>query len=410
MIARLWLAVNSIGARMSVQVAERGAGLSVGQLGILLVGRIAFNTAFRVVYPLLAFLAGGLGVSLGTASLLVTMQVGATLLSPLGGWLSDTRGERLTMRLGLAGFCAGALICALATGFAPFLLGYGLIGLGTALFMPASQSYASERTSYAERGRVLGLLELSWALAALVGVAGLTQLVVAQDSWAPAYWALFGVGAATFALVLTLPGGNAEARRAGGAAVRAEPGALGQPGVWAALGFVVCQLLAVELIFVVYAAWLERDFAATTVQLGQVFALLGVVELAGSSAAALLTDRVGKRRAVLLGFALTAGLIGLLPLSSGSWWLFLTLFLLFDLCFEFAIVSVFPLVSGLARRGRGTVMAATVAAVGVGRVVGSLLGPRLFEGAGFWANGLAAALIAAVGVGVGALLIREGDA
>lgn len=395
---------------MSAQAAERATGLGLSQLGILLTGRIAFNTAFRVVYPLLAFLAGGLGVSLGTASLLVTMQVAATLLSPLGGWLSDVHGERLTMRLGLASFCAGALLCALAAGFGPFIVGYGLIGLGTALFMPASQSYASERTSYAERGRVLGLLELSWAMSALVGVAGLTWLVEAQQSWAPAYWALLGVGLTTLALSLALPGDSHEARaqrrEAGGGVM----GALTQHGVWAALGFVVCQLLAVELIFVVYAAWLGRDFGATTAQLGQVFALLGIVELAGSSAAALLTDRVGKRRAVLLGFALTAGLVALLPLSSGRWGLFLALFLLFDLCFEFAIVSVFPLVSGLARRGRGTVMAATVAAVGVGRVVGSLLGPRLFEGAGFWANGLGAALVAAIGVGLGALLIREGDA
>jgi predicted MFS family arabinose efflux permease len=395
---------------MSAQAAERAVGLSLGQLGILLIGRIAFNTSFRVVYPLLAFLASDMEVSLGTASLLVTTQVAATLLSPLGGWLSDARGERLTMRLGLTSFCAGALVCALTTSFGSFLLGYGLIGLGTALFLPASQSYASARTSYAERGRVLGLLELSWALAALVGVAGLTQLVVAQDSVAPAYWALLGVGLATLALSLGLPAGG---RKAGGLrdeAVSRQAGALSQHGVWAALGFVVCQLLAVELIFVVYAAWLARDFAATTEQLGQIFALLGVVELAGSSGAALLTDRVGKRRAVLLGFGVTAILIALLPLSAGRWGLFLTLFLLFDLCFEFAIVSVFPLVSGLARRGRGTVMAGTVAAVGIGRVAGSLLGPRLFEVAGFGANGLAAALIAAAGVAMGAALIREGDA
>jgi len=392
---------------MTTQAAERAKGLGWGHLAILLLGRIAFNTAFRVVYPLLAFLATGLEVSLGVASLLVTMQVGATLLSPLGGLLADARGERLTMQLGLVSYCAGALVCALTAGFVPFLCGYGLIGLGTALFMPAGQSYASGRSSYAQRGRVLGLLELSWALAALVGVSQLTRLVEAQGGWAAAYWVLLGLGALTLALTPALP----EERRAPAvreAGAPAEPAALAQPGVWPALGFVLCQLLAVELIFVVYAAWLEADFGATTAQLGQIFALLGLVELAGSSGAALLTDRIGKRRAVLAGFGATAALMALLPLSAGSWGLFLLLFLLFDLCFEFAIVSVFPLVSGLAVRGRGTVMAASVAAVGVGRVIGSLLGPQLFAGAGFWANGLLAALLAGLGVAAGAALIREG--
>src|SRR5690606_18845196 len=88
---------QSNGAGMTTRVAEGARGLGWGALAILLVGRIAFNTAFRVVYPLLAFLATGLEVSLSTASLLVTMQVGTTLLSPLGGVLSDARGERFTM-------------------------------------------------------------------------------------------------------------------------------------------------------------------------------------------------------------------------------------------------------------------------------------------------------------------------
>lgn len=401
---------------MTTRVAEGARGLGWGALAILLVGRIAFNTAFRVVYPLLAFLATGLEVSLSTASLLVTMQVGTTLLSPLGGVLSDARGERFTMQLGLAAFCAGALICALATMFVPFLCGYGLIGLGTALFMPSAQSYASARSSYAQRGRVLGLFELSWAISALVGVAGLTRLVVAQGSWAPAYWVLLALGALTLALSLTLPGDERKASRTmDGEGQGQREGALpmgqalAQPGVWPALGFIFCQLLAVELIFVVYATWLEHDFGANTDQLGQIFALLGIVELVGSSGAALLTDKLGKRRSVLAGFGATAALLALLPLSSGNWALFLTIFLLFDLFFEFAIVSIFPLMSGLTQRGRGTVLATTVAAVGMGRVAGSLLGPRLFEAIGFGANGLLAALLAAGGVALGALLMREGQ-
>ncbi|MBX0327622.1 MFS transporter [Oscillochloris sp. ZM17-4] len=393
---------------MTSQALDRPADMTVPQLLILLFGRLAFNTGFRIIYPLLPVLAAGLGVSLGVASLLVTVQVAATMLSPLGGALSDARGERLTMTVGLVGFCAGALVCALTVSFPLFLVGYVLIGVGTALYMPAVQAYASARSDYGQRGRVLGTLELSWALAALVGVAGLTQLIALRGSWAPAFWALLALGLLMLALTLTLPdAGGARRQRAEGAP--APRGVWRRPGILAALGLIFCQMLAAELIFVVYASWLQGDFGASTDQLGLIFGLLGFVELAGSIGATLFTDRIGKRRAVVLGFLAVAVLQALLPLSGGSWALFLVLFLLFDLCFEFSIVSAFPLVSGLTEDGRGTVLALVVAMSGLGRVVGSLLGPQVFAAVGFAGNGLLAGAAALVGALVCLRFVREGD-
>jgi predicted MFS family arabinose efflux permease len=146
------------------------------QFAILLAGRLVFHTAFRVVYPLLPLLAAGLGVDLRMASLLVTVQVSASLLSPLGGLITDRYSERTTLLAGLCLFTLGAVSCALARGFGPFLTGYGLIGLGAALYLPAVQTYASNRSDYSQRGRVLGILELAWALSALMGVVALSRL------------------------------------------------------------------------------------------------------------------------------------------------------------------------------------------------------------------------------------------
>jgi len=401
---------------MTTPVIKREAGLSWRELAILLGGRLVFNTGFRLLYPLLAFLSVGFGVSLQTASLLVTVQVAATLLSPLGGAFSDARGERAALIGGLALFCAGAVVCALAPSFWPFLAGYALIGLATALFMPAVQAYASNRSDYSQRGRVLGFLELSWALAAMVGVAGLALLVELRGTWGPAFAVLGAVGALMLALTLTLDHGRGrlerERRERGGEGreglLAGMGAALRAPSVAATLAFVTLQMCAVELIFVAYAAWLEGDFGASTRQLGLVFGLVGLAELGGSLGATLFTDRVGKRRAVLLGFSATGLLMLLLPSSAGNWGLFLVLFLLFGLCFEFAIVSVFPLVSGLGAGARGTVLALAVAASGLGRIVGSLAGPRLFAGVGFWANGWLAGTLALAGVALGWALLREG--
>jgi predicted MFS family arabinose efflux permease len=386
------------------------APLSGRQLVLLFAGRLAGNTAFRLVYPLLAFLAAGLAVDLRAASLLVTVQVAATLISPLGGRLADNYGELVVMKGGLTLFCLGAGICALVHSFAPFLLGYSLIGLGTTFYNPAGQAYASARTAYARRGQVLGMLELSWALAALVGVTGLARLIEARESWAPAFWVLLGVGLLVLlSMVVALPAAphirtadTSDQRRAAGAL-------LVQPSVVAVLVFLACVLIASEMVFVVYASWLQADFGATTEQVGLVFGLLGFAELGGSIGSAVLVDRMGKRRTVLVAFAATAIVQGLLPLSSGRWVVFLPLFLLFDLCFEFAIVSAFPLISGIAPTARGTMLALGTAAIGLGRVIGSLVGPMLWQSRGFAANGLLAGGLTLLGVAICFLFVREGE-
>jgi predicted MFS family arabinose efflux permease len=379
----------------------------------LFAGRLATNTAFRLVYPLLALLAAGLAVDLRTASLLVTVQVAAALLSPLGGRLADIYGELVVMKGGLALFSLGAGVCALAYSFGPFLVGYSLIGLGSTLLNPSIQAYASARTPYARRGRILGILELSWALAALVGVTGLARLIEARESWAPAFWVLLGVGLLVLlTMVVVLPAAPHIRTVAPDDPDPVGRASLVQPGVVAVIammGFLACALIASELVFVVYASWLQADFGATTEQIGFVFGLLGLVELAGSAGSAVLVDRMGKRRTVLLAFAATAIVQVLLPLSSGSWLLFLPLFLLFDLCFEFAIVSVFPLISGIAPAARGTMLALGTAAIGLGRVIGSLVGPALWQQFGFVANGLLAGGLTLLGVVICYVFVREGE-
>lgn len=384
-------------------------GLGWGPLAALLGGRFVINTAFRIVYPLLALMATQLAVDLRTASLLITIQVGVTLLSPLGGRLADVRGDRFALLTGLALFCGGALICAGAGSFGMFLLGYSLIGLGSTFYMPAVQLYASARSNYAQRGRILGILETSWALAALVGVTSLTVLVEAQGALSGAYWVLFGLGAAALIATALLTTATAQPVATTNAQPINAARIVAQRNVLAALGFIILQLLAVELIFVVYAAWLQADFGASTAQLGIVFGILGIMELAGSIGATLFTDRIGKRRAVLAGFGLMALFVLLLPLTTGRWELFLVVFLLFGLTFEFAIVSMFPLVSGLVREGRGTVIALSIAMVGLGRIIGSLVGPRLFESAGFGANALLAGGVALIGAVIGVMWMHEGE-
>jgi predicted MFS family arabinose efflux permease len=381
------------------------ATLTIAQLASVTLGRLALNVAYRIIYPLQPFLAQHLHVDLRTVSALVTVQVLASVASPLGGALADTRGERATMSGGLALFCIGVALCALSTNFGGFLAGYALVGLAVALYQPAAQAYLSKRTSYDRRGRVLGVFETSWAAAALLGVAPLMYLVQLTGSSAIVFWIILAAGACSLAMVrFGLP---ALAEHTAATRQHIDWRALQTPSVVGVLALLLLSACAVDLIFVVQGAWTKTSLGANEAQLGQVFGMLGIAELMGSLSSTMLVDRVGKKRAVLAGYILTAAAMVALPLSQGSWLLFLPLYFLFDLCFEFSIVSAFPLASGVAPRVRGTVMALSVLTIGMGRAAGSQLATPLWSSYTIWANGLVGAGLALAGVLLCWALVRE---
>ncbi|MDW8148049.1 MAG: MFS transporter [Roseiflexaceae bacterium] len=135
------------------------ANLTTAHLAIVTGGRLALVAAFRIIYPLQPFLTNELNVDLRTVSTLITVQLAASMLSPIGGALADTRGERATMSGGLAIFALGTALCALSPSFAAFVIGYALVGLAVALYQPAAQAYLAARTPYARRGWALGTFE-----------------------------------------------------------------------------------------------------------------------------------------------------------------------------------------------------------------------------------------------------------
>ena len=375
--------------------------LTPGQLAIITASRLVINVAYRILYPLLPFLSGYLNVDLQTVSILVTVQVITALASPLGGILIDTRGERNIMAGGLVLFCLGTALCALSSTFAFFLVGYALVGLSVTLYQPAAQAYLSKRTSYERRGFALGLFETSWAGSAFLGIAPLMLLVERTQNPTPVFGTLFIAGViALIAMFVAIPTTPQQPKTTSVSTPPQMPWhkTLQLPYVLAFVGLLVLALGAVDLIFVVYGTWLKTSFNATETQLGQVFALLGIAELIGALASAFLVDRFGKKRTVVLGFLATAMMLAVLPLSDGNWFVFLLFFFLFGICFEFAIVSSFPLGSGLVPSARGFILALGAAAIGGGRAIGSLIAEPLWRSYGISANGLVGAAMTLIGV------------
>ena len=377
-------------------VWERGwfvpsQGVTVTQLPMLrpidlivvTAGRLASTTAFRIVYPLLPFLSHRFDISLQQGATLVAIQTAASLASPIGGTIADRFGERKAMLIALALFITGALSCSLARGFIAFFVGYLLIGLATALYLPSGQAYLSARSPYEQRARVLGIFEMAWAVSAIIGVAPLMYLINQQQQSIVAYAILAGIGILSFAMLWQLPEHHQRQSLAHGAATTVNMMTfLRQPGLAILLLFPFLTFGGNDLFFVTQSTWLKSDLGANEALIGGLFVIIGIAELAGSSAVVAFADRIGKRRSVIWGFLLTSGCLLLLPFVGSNWWLVTVTMFLFYFFIEYAIVASFPLISEALPAARGTMMALMSAAVGIGRILSSLSSEFLYLNGG----------------------------
>ena len=145
-------------------------------------------------------------------------------------------------------------------------------------------------------------------------------------------------------------------------------------------------MFAIENVFVVYGAWMEETFRLSVGALGLASSVIGIAEAMGEGISAGLVDRLGKKTAVLGGLLLNAGAYLLLPLLSGNLASALVGLFVLLMAFEFSIVSSIPLMSELAPGARGTLMALNVAALSLGRMVGSLTAAPLWLRGGLGLN------------------------
>jgi predicted MFS family arabinose efflux permease len=368
----------------------------------------------RVIYPFLPAISRGLGVPLQTTSLLLTARAVANLSSPLYGALSDRFGRRALMVAGLVILVTGTLFVALAPSFGAVVAAVAFLSLSKAVFDPAVLAYLGDAVPYERRGRMMAILAMMWPASWFVGVPVAGYLIDVTNWRAPF---LFILALSVLALALLLRGRSIGASRAGQPwhlQQRLGPRAWLQQhlsGVslqaWLAVSISLLLVLAAENVYIVYGAWLETEFGLTVTALGVVSVVIGVAELAAEGTCAGWVDRVGKRRAVIIGLVGNVLAYLLLPhLAVNLAAALLGLFLVY-LTFDFSIVSAFPLLSELAPGARGTLMAVNVAAMAVGRLVSSLTAARLWSANGLTGNTTVSAAAALLALIVLARLVEE---
>ena len=357
--------------------------------------RLVLNTARRFAYPFAPALSRGLGVPLTAITSLIAVNQATAVLGLFFGPIADRLGYRLMMLSGMTLLVAGMFAAGLFPFYGVVLVALFLAGMGKSIFDPALQAYVSERFPFHRRGLVIGVLEFAWAGSTLLGIP-LIALLIDRLGWRAPFFAMGGLGILGI-LVLRIiiekgrrrpePGQTPPLFKGAWRQLLRERAALG------ALSYAFWISVANDNLFVVYGAWLEKQFGLSIVALGLGTSVIGIAELAGETLTATLADRLGLKRSVIGGMAACLVCYGILPFLGQTLAMALTgLFIIF-LTFEFTIVTSLSLFTELVPASRATMMASYLASAGIGRVVGALIGGPIWLVGGIYATALVSAAI-----------------
>jgi predicted MFS family arabinose efflux permease len=373
----------------------------IGGIALFAIGRLVVNSSVRMIYPFLAVFARGMGVGLPAVSLAVSVRSAIGALVPFTNSALDQRPRRTTMLIGIGLFIFGSALVTLWPGYGTFTIVLSLGLLGSNIFVTATQAYIGDTIPYKYRGRVMGIVETGWALSFLLG-APLAGLLIARYGW-PSPFMVLGVLALLVgvAVLFVVPGNRPPADSEESAVDQGMRRNLGQvlksPAALAGLGVSASLSGGIESINMVFGVWMEDSFGLKIAALGGVAIVLGLGDLLGELSSGVLSDWLGKARAVRLGMIIMALSSLLLPVTDNAQWAAIAVMFVFFFGFELAFVSSISLMTEVLPEARATMMGAFMSAFSVGLMIGALIGPLVYQW-GILYNGLAAAALAGLGM------------
>ncbi len=375
------------------------------QLLIFSLTRGVVNTAYRMVYPFLPFIARGVGVDNATLGQAIALRSSLGIAGPLLGSVADQRGRRTAMLLGMGLFIIGMGVIAFSPTYWALFVALMCTGASKIVFDSAMQAYLGDRVPYTRRGLAIALTEFGWSGAFLLGVPIIGWLIARAGWHSPFIWlSVLGIGV-TFVLWRVIPQDSVHQESRPSLAQGLRLIFAHRPAV---AGLCVGLLIDAsnEIVNIVYGVWMNNTFNLQVEALGATAIVIGVAELVGEGLVAGLSDRLGKRRALAFGLVAYALACLLLPALGNTLQGALLGLFLFFLGFEFSLVCTIPLMTELVPGARATLMSANLTAFLLGKALGGFIGPGLFV-AGIAVNAITSAVLILVALGILLLFVHE---
>jgi len=334
--------------------------------------RLVANACYRFSGPFLAIIASGLDASLGEIGVALAVSELTGLASPAIGRMVDRASHRASMAVGLAGTAVGCTIAAVSTSTTWFALGVSFMVLTRQSFDIGLGAWIAAHVPYAQRGRIVGLTETSWALGLLVGVSlmgALTAVVGWRAGFGLGIVAVVVLCVVVVARVNASPPSRGDGHRRGGVRGRG----------WLIVAAMFALMTSAQCLFVTFGPWFNERFGFDAARISALGFVLGAVELLASTTSARRTDHWGKERSVALGSLLIAPGALLVVAGDATVALAIAGTALWLLGFEFAVVSMLPMATHLAPDSPGTGLGWVLGAGALGRAIAAVLATAAYE-------------------------------
>lgn len=377
-----------------------------GGFAIITLGKWLSNVAFRLVFPFLPRIAAGLGVSLSAMGTALAVRELSGLVNPALGRAADRRGHGRAMVTGLVGLSLALLLHGVSTGLVVFTVGLILLSLAKSLFDVAAAAWVGDAVPFQVRGRAIGMLETSWALAFVIGMP-IAALLIRAGTWRLPFMVTAGACVAMAALSASLLTTDRPRAEPGGALPRRD---VWTPVVRAGAATFVFIGIAHSMILVTFSSWLEDTQGVSIGELGLTAFVIGTAELIGSAGTAVFGDRVGLHRSLVVGLGLGAGASLLLIVGDAALWTALATMAVYFVVVEYTVVVLLSLFSEIAPKARGAAMGIAFAAFAIGHAIGAVLGTQLYERVGMTENLIGMAIALALGMVPARFVIPTEDA
>ena len=405
---------------MSVnKTPKQGKELSFARLiGTGIGGKLLVNTGTQIFNPFLQIIAVGLGTNVVVLGRMLGVRSAMGLFAPLFGAIADRHSYRRVLQLGLLLNALGLFLIGVSSGTTLALVGMIFAGLGMSTFVPTLHAYLSHRLPYNIRARGLGMIEYSWALTGILGLFLMGQVIEFAGWRWPFFILAFGLVVAAIVFG-QLPPARTEIDREKDAERQRTKLTWRHVRDFLNLGpnwrSAYANIFAGAFIYfsamqimIMYGAWMGSEYGLNAAQLGTVALVFGLFDLTASVSVSLVTDRIGKRRSVIIGAV--GSFIGylLMPLLSVT---LITAVLITGLTrgmFEFSIVANFPLLSEQVPEQRGKVMSLSAAIGLLGVTLASFTAPMLYTTYGLIGMTIVSAAASVIALVILFTMVSEG--
>ena len=353
-----------------------------------------------MMFSFLPALSRGSGLSTGTLANLLAARDLTGLLGPAAGGVVRRVGPWRTMVAAGALAAVGMLLIPLGPlGVVVGLIFWGICRTG---FLVSLNSWIGEIVAYERRGRVTGMIELTWAGAALIGLP-LMGLLIDRVGWWAAPTVLGALGL-PLAVAMGLVATDRPDLADGPAQVATR---IGRNANTALAGFALLTAAA-QFLLITHGSWLEDTYGFDPAQVGFAIIAVGAAEAVASYGTARVSDALGKRNSVVAGTAILGVALVLFALMPAPGLVIgLGLLVVAFLGFEFAIVSSIAMVAELEPTARAAGVGRSVAMSTTARAAISALGAWIYATSGFRTAMICGAVAAVAAVVVLTLAVDE---